>query len=122
MQWFLYLISILWIAVGSCSILYVKETREVARKLMAVNLKVMAALPLLAGILFILAASSSAHSWFILVLGVLSFAKGGLMITNPKGIVDQITDWYLNKMSDQTYRFFGILTIILGTAILSWIV
>jgi hypothetical protein len=122
MQWFLYLISIVWIAVGSCSILYVSETREAARKLMNVNLKVMAALPLLAGILFILAASASAHSWFILVLGVLSFAKGGLMITNPKGIVDQATDWYLNRVSDQTYRFFGILTIILGTAILSWIV
>jgi hypothetical protein len=100
----------------------VSETREVARKIMAVNLKVLAALPLLAGILFILAASSSAHSWFILVLGVLSFAKGGLMITNPKGIADQVSDWYLNKMSDQTYRFLGILTIILGTAILSWIV
>jgi hypothetical protein len=34
---------------------------------------------------------------------------------------DKFMDWYLISLSDQTYKLSGILSIISGAAILSWI-
>jgi uncharacterized protein YjeT (DUF2065 family) len=36
-------------------------------------------------------------------------------------VYDQIVNWYFDKASDMTLRFFGILSIIIGTAIMSWV-
>jgi uncharacterized protein YjeT (DUF2065 family) len=47
--------------------------------------------------------------------------KGGIIFFNPKNLYDEMMNWYLNSLSDQTYRFFGIVMIIIGTAVLSWI-
>jgi uncharacterized protein YjeT (DUF2065 family) len=48
-------------------------------------------------------------------------AKGLFIFINPRGFYDKFSDWYFGSSSDQTHRLFGILAIILGTAILSWI-
>jgi len=42
----------------------------------------------------------------------------GCLIVN---LYNKIIDWYLNKATDQTYRFFGIVILIIGTAIFSWV-
>ena len=52
----------------------------------------------------------------------MALIEGVLAFTNPNKLYDQLMDWYLDALSDQTHRFMGIVTIILGTAILSWIV
>lgn len=103
MKQFLYAISFLWIALGSCFVLYTTEGRKVIRSM-------------LRGI------DRRFLSWFIRLLGVIAVAKGGFIFANPKGFYDQITNWYLDTASDQTFRFFGIVSLILGTAVLSWIV
>jgi uncharacterized protein YjeT (DUF2065 family) len=51
----------------------------------------------------------------------LAVLKGGFIFWNPQNLYDKTLDWYLNSVSDQTFRFFGIITLIFGTVILSWI-
>jgi hypothetical protein len=122
MSWFLYLISIAWISTGSCAILYTSKTRDtLKRSLSALNRKVLSILPLAFGILMILAASNSMHPWLIRILGVLGLIKGVIAIANPMALYEKSVQWYLESVSDQGYQFTGIITIILGTAILSWI-
>lgn len=123
MKQFLYAISFLWIALGSCFVLYTTEGRKVIRSMLrGIDRRFLAALPAIFGILLIVAASQARNSWFIRLLGVIAVAKGGFIFANPKGFYDQITNWYLDTASDQTFRFFGIVSLILGTAVLSWIV
>ena len=57
-----------------------------------------------------------------MVLGILAMAKGVFIFLNPAGLWDQLTVWYTEKISDQTYRLFGIIALILGTAICSWVI
>jgi uncharacterized protein YjeT (DUF2065 family) len=47
--------------------------------------------------------------------------KGVAFFIIPKDSYEKLMDWYLNSLSDQSYRLSGILGIILGTAVLSWI-
>jgi hypothetical protein len=122
MSWFLYLISIVWISMGSCAILYTSESRGILKQsLSAINRKVLSVLPLAFGVLMILAASDSLHPWLVRILGLLGLIKGAIVIANPMTLYEKSVQWCLESVSDQGYRFAGIITIILGTAILSWI-
>jgi len=123
MKWFLYAISLIWIAMGCCIILYTSETRKVVKRtLEGTDRRIISILPFIAGVLFLFAASASRNSWFIRCIGLISVLKGVVIFLNPKDIYDDIIDWYLNSLSDQTHRLFGIITLILGTAVLSWII
>jgi uncharacterized protein YjeT (DUF2065 family) len=123
MKWILYAISILWIVFGSSAILYTASTRLTAKNILkSVDLKIIAAVPLIAGLLLLFAASAGHYPWFIRLVGFLAVIKGIFIGINPKKVMDEINRWYINTASDQSYRFFGIIFIILGTALLSWVV
>jgi len=122
MKAFLYVMSVLWIALGSCFVLYTNECRKIlANLLKGVDRRFLAFLPAVFGILLIASASHARNPGFIRLLGFLAVAKGAFIFINPQGLYDQVTEWYLDKASGQTYRFFGIISLILGTAVLSWI-
>ena len=123
MAWILYLISVVWIATGACAILYTSETRNTFKKLLSsVNRIALSTLPAVFGVLMIVSASASLHPWLIRFLGILGLAKGGFIIMNPKGMYEKTLQWYFESVLDQGYRLMGIVTVILGTAVLSWIV
>jgi len=123
MKWFLYVISLIWISVGCCTILYTNETKNIIRSLIkTIDQKILSILPFIFGILFLFSASASRNPWFIRLIGFMGITKGLFIFINPKGFYDKFSDWYLNSLSDQTHRFYGIFVIILGTAVLSWIV
>jgi hypothetical protein len=83
--------------------------------------RVLAVLPAVLGVLLVVAASESRNAWFVRLIGIIGLAKSGFIFSNPKGFYDQMMDWYLDQASDQTFRFFGIVALILGTALFSWI-
>ncbi len=123
MSWFLYIISIAWISMGSCAILYTSDTRNTLnRSLSALNRKVLSVLPLAFGVLMIVAASATLHPWLVRILGILGLIKGVVVLANPMGLYDKSVKWFLESVSDQGFRLTGIITIILGTAVLSWII
>lgn len=122
MKWFLYAISFLWITAGSLSIIYTTESRNVMKRLFnKIDRKVLSVFPVIIGALLLISASWSLHSWFLRILGAMGIIKGGIVFFIPKNLYDEMTNWYLNSLSDQTYRFLGIVSIIIGTAVLSWI-
>lgn len=121
MEWIIRLISIVWIAFGSLAILYTAQTRETAGKLMQRLGRIPSgAAAAVIGVLLIVAARGSQQGGFITALGLLALAKGIVFLWNPKGIYEKAVQWSLVDASDQTYRFMGIITLILGTALLSW--
>jgi uncharacterized protein YjeT (DUF2065 family) len=122
MKWFLYAISFFWITAGSLSIIYTTESRNVMKRLFEkTDRKVLSVFPALIGVLLFISASWSLHSWFLRILGIMAVIKGAIIFFNPKNLYDGMLNWSLNSLSDQTYRFLGIVWIIIGTAILSWI-
>jgi uncharacterized protein YjeT (DUF2065 family) len=122
MKWFLCAIALIWIGSGAWMILYSHESRKVFKQLVKnLDRRILCVLPAVVGILLILSASWSRQSWLIRLFGILAVIKGGFIFWNPNNLYDKITDWYLTSVSEQTYRFFGIITLIFGTVILSWI-
>ncbi len=122
MQWFLYFTGAVWIAAGAWFVLYTKESRDFTEKfLRTVNGMFVSFLALVFGILLIVSSFYSREPVFVFVLGILGAAKGCLFLANPRNIYFKARDWLLEKASDQTIRLFGIISLILGTAVLSWI-
>ena len=122
MKWFLYAFSLITIAAGCCSILYTDETKNFGRNIVKkIDLRILSVLMFIAGILFLLSAPACRFPWVIRFFGLWSFAEGALAFSNPNNIYVKLVDWYLDSISNQTHRLLGIITIILGTAVLSWI-
>jgi uncharacterized protein YjeT (DUF2065 family) len=123
MKWFLYAFSLMWISFGTWLIIYTRKSKSMIKSFVTdLDRRILSALPAILGVFLIIAASESRHSWFIRLIGILAVLKGGFIFWNPQNWYDKIVEWYLNSVSDQTFRFFGIITLILGTVILSWIV
>ena len=123
MKWFLYAISAIWIAAGCCTILYTRQSRDALRNLTRnIEHKFLSVLPFIIGILFLFSSSASRHPWLIRLFGLLGIIKGVFIFVNPKALYDKAAEWYLDSLTDQTHRFYGIIAIILGTAVLSWII
>jgi uncharacterized protein YjeT (DUF2065 family) len=122
MKWILYLFSVTILSAGCALILYTAEYRSWFQNLLArTPPRFLAALPAGIGLLLILSAFSSKYPAVIIILGILAILKGALVFFNPSRAFDQIKDWLLNTASDQTLRLFGIIAVVLGTAMVSWV-
>jgi len=100
---------------------HIKEYVDALKKLIQeIPLKVLSALPAVFGILFFISASATAFPWFFRVIGMVAFVEAVVIFTNPHNLYSRLMDWYFN-LSDQTQRLFGIISIIFGTAIVTWI-
>lgn len=121
MKWFIYLFSILWIASGGMLILYTDQYRELMGKICSRMGRVpMAATAAVIGLLLVLSARGSLNTAVIVLIGILAMAKGVVFFLNPNDIFEKTLRWWLEDATDQTYRLTGIITLTLGTALLSW--
>ncbi|MDO9110705.1 MAG: hypothetical protein Q7U40_08625 [Desulfatirhabdiaceae bacterium] len=121
MKVIVYFLGFVYIAIGSIFILYTRESIDALKKLIQeIPLKVLSALPAIFGILFFIAALASTFPWFFRVIGIIAIIEAVVTFTNPYNIYSRLLDWYFD-LSDQTQRLFGIISIIFGTAILTWI-
>ncbi len=122
MAWFLYLIGAAWVAIGSCMILYTQQTRATAKTILNQTHPIaLAIIAVVSALLFFMAASASTHPWIIRLFGIIGLLKGVVVFLNPIGFNEKFKQWYFDAISDQAHRFVGIITVILGTATLSWI-
>ncbi|MGD8228565.1 MAG: hypothetical protein PVI20_12360 [Desulfobacteraceae bacterium] len=119
----LYVLAILWIAIGTFLVLYTEGTQEVLKKLFFTDhFRWWAALPLILGILLVVGAfSHKGMFWLVLVLGVLGILKGVFLIFGPSNRIKGLLDWWFHKASERTIRLSGLISVILGTAILSYL-
>jgi len=122
MKWFIVLFSIAWIASGGFLILYTDRCREMLAKAFERPGRLpMAAAAAVVGILLLLSARSTINPGVVVFLGLLALAKGGVFFWNPSGLFDKTRQWWLERATDQIYRLAGMIILILGTALISWI-
>jgi uncharacterized protein YjeT (DUF2065 family) len=121
-KWFIYAISVFFIAIGCCTILYTNESRKFVRTLFnKIDRKIISAFEAIMGILLLFSATATHHPWFIRLIGLLAIIEAGVIFLISKNLYDELIDWYANSASDDTYRLFGIISIVFGTIFLSWI-
>ena len=66
MKWFLYGISLVWIAMGSWIILYTSGHRNAMKSMTrGADRKILSILPAVLGVLLLISASVSHHAWFL---------------------------------------------------------
>lgn len=122
MKWCLYLFSVIFISIGCCTILYTDESRNLLRDILnKVDRKILSVIEALMGVLLLLSATASHHPWLIRLIGLMAIIEGGIIFFVPKNLYDELIDWYLNAISDKTYRLFGIISLVFGVAVLSWV-
>ena len=122
MKAIVYLLGFGHIAIGSYLILYTRETVNVLKSLsQTYQLKYLSAIPAVFGLLFLISSAGTIHPWVLTIIGLLAVGKAVLAFTDPQKIYCRMLDWYFENVSDQTQRFFGIIGIVFGTAILTWI-
>jgi uncharacterized protein YjeT (DUF2065 family) len=121
MKYIVYILGFLWIAAGAIAILYTEDYKAYFKGLLTrMNRVALALIPAVFGLLLLLAASSTGHRGFIGLIGVLGILKGVLIYFNPGGIVELSTTW-IEALSNQGYRLMGIIALVLGTVVISWI-
>ena len=122
MKVIVYLLGFGHIVLCTYLILYTRETVDWFKDLYnTYQLKYMTAIPAVYGLLFLIPASFTTHPWVFRIIAVLSFCEAFVAFINPHNFYRQILDWYFENVSDQTQRLFGIIGIIFGTVILTWI-
>ena len=115
---FMYLIGIAWIAVGALLVFATELTRKkfCTRILQKANFKKLSPIPLICGVLFLMAASYSRHTIFIVLLGILALTKGIIMIVATEKM-GKMAAWWLNAPKTM-YKVWGVILIILGSIVL----
>lgn len=117
-----YILGLGYIVFSSCLILYTRPTVDAVKTLLQkYPLRYLSAIPALVGFLFLITAAAIQFPWVFRVLGLLGLIEALAAFTDPQKIYSRILAWYFEKVSDQMQRLFGILGVILGTAILGWI-
>jgi uncharacterized protein YjeT (DUF2065 family) len=121
MKYVIYLLGFTWIAAGAFAILYTEDYKAYVTRLLDQPRRIwLATLPTVLGVLLIVGASSTTHVGLISLIGILGIAKGLLIYFNPANLYEKSIDW-LNNWSDQGYRLVGIIALVLGTVVISWI-
>jgi len=120
----LYIISILWIVLGTFLVIYTERTRKVLKKLFLIdNVKLLAFYPFIFGLILVVGAFYYTEMfWLAFILGLLGIVKGLYLVIGPSSHVKGLLEWWLNRASDGTSRLFGLIYFILGSAILSHLV
>jgi uncharacterized protein YjeT (DUF2065 family) len=122
MKVIVYLLGFGHIVLCTYVILYTRETVDWFKDLYnTYQLKYMAAIPAVYGLLFLVPASFTTYPWVFRIIAVLSFCEAIVAFTDPQKIYSRLLDWYFENVSDQTQRMFGIIGIVFGTVILTWI-
>jgi uncharacterized protein YjeT (DUF2065 family) len=117
-----YILGFGCIAMSSCLILYTRPTVDAVKTVFRkYPLQYLSAIPAFFGIMFLIAAAATTYPWVLRVFGLLALLEAVTAFTDPKKIYSRMLDWYFEKISDQMQRLFGIIGVIFGTVILSWI-
>jgi uncharacterized protein YjeT (DUF2065 family) len=87
------------------------------------NIKWMSVIPLVFGLLLIVGAFYYREMlWLALTLGVVAVAKGVLVILWPEQRIRGIVAWWVSRAGEGTFRLLGLVTVVLGSALLSYLI
>ena len=122
MTWFLFAVGILWVIFGTLMVFATQLIRQkFYHKFKTQDPRRWSPLAIAVGVLLLLSASSSSQVTFIVILGLLSLAKGVLFLFAPRQKIRKMMDWWF-EMTDKIHKVWGVATIVLGMAVLATIV
>lgn len=122
MKVIIYLLGFGHIAISTFLILYTRETVAAFQGLFQTyRLRYLSAIPAVFGLLFLISASATTYPWVFRIVGLLAICEAVVAFTNPQKLYSRMLDWCFGNISDQTQRLFGIIGIVFGTVILTWI-
>jgi hypothetical protein len=122
MRIIVYLLGFGQIAAGVCLILYTEKSIDWLKSLFSAHkLKYLSTIPAVVRLLFLISASAIAYPWVFLTIGLLALGEAVVAFTNPREIYTRMLDWYFDNASVQANRLLGIIGVVFGTVILTWI-
>ncbi len=102
MRAFLLILSLIWVPIGVMVILYTGQARNFFRRLYAkANIRLLAAIPFVIGLLVLVGAFSEAEMFrLLLFLGLLGVAKGIYLTLGPLSQIKNLQQWWLDRASE----------------------
>ena len=116
----IYLLGFACIAYCTYFNLYTRQAvNALKRMFQSYQLKYLAAIPAVVAVLFLISAPAAKCPWPFWIVGILAAIEAAVAFINPQKIYSRMLDWLFENVSDQAYKFFAIIGIILGTLILT---
>ncbi len=118
MKWFLILVGMFWVVMGTLLVFTTDLVRKkFFSKIRNMDFRKWSFLPIIFGILFLMAAPATGAPLLITILGILSFLKGFYFILVPPKKVRKQVDWWFD-LKDNIYKIWGVVVLILGVFVL----
>lgn len=121
MVWFLYIVAILFIAKGSFLVLHTEKAIELSETILEKgSYRVWGIAGAAFGIMLSIASFWSGVVWFLFLLGLM-FAGVGMFIFlgEEEKVQPLLRTW--SSLSGTGLRMWGLILVVTGTAILSWV-
>lgn len=117
MKIFLWIISAMWVVVGTAAIIAPAGLKKFYGRLVKPS-KWLSVLALISGLLFLWAAPASSLGWFIRLLGVLALIKGAFLLLCPVSMLKATLNWWMG-LPFKVYRVYGIFILLLAWVVIS---
>jgi len=123
MKALLYLVSILWIAMGTFVVVFTERSRETFKRLfLARRPKHLSIVAFALGVVLIIGAFFNRDIfWFAFILGLLAISKGVYLYLAPLEQSKALMDWWFVQAKPETVRFMGLILFVLGIALFSYL-
>ena len=123
MGFFLFVLALVWIVFGTALIIYTKETRRALLGWFPAEVIRQFAVPamVVGGLLVLGAFFSDERFWWPFLLGLLALAMGAYIRKSPVEKLSALMGWWCSDSgaSEETVRLSGLLTLLLGGALLA---
>lgn len=120
MKFVIYLLGIICIAYCTYLNLYTRQAVDSIKNLyQTYQLKILAVLPAVVALLFLIAAPAAKCPWPFWIVGALAGAEAVVTFLNPRKIYSRMLDWLFENVSDRAYKLFSVLGVIFGTLLLT---
>jgi uncharacterized protein YjeT (DUF2065 family) len=121
MIWYLYVVAFMFIVKGSFLILDTDKARVLSQSwLESGNYRLWGVVAAVFGIVLAVASFWSGVVWFLFLLGLLFAGMGIFIFVGEEGkVAPLIKTW--SSISDRGLRLWGLILVVTGTAILSWV-
>jgi len=121
MVWFLYIVAILFIANGSFLVLHTERALELAETVIEKGShRIWGLAGGIFGVLLSVASFWSGVVWFLFILGLMLAGIGMFLFLGEEQKVQPLLRTW-GSMSGAGLRLWGLILVVTGTAILSWV-
>jgi len=120
MVWYLYIVALLFIGAGVYLILNTEQARNFSREFAETgNYRLWGILGAAFGVLLAISAFWSGVVWFLFILGLGFSGLGAFLFFGQEERVDALLRVWA-AVSDRGLRLWGLILVVVGTAIMSW--